>query len=202
MKKARTHACMSVHACIMCVIYVCVICLCLCVCYVCVCVYYVCVCVCVLFFGMGTYMHSHLGWEVFDGDVHGNGLLLLLEEALANELWQRGQDALIRQEQVIQLAQLPFGLMRLIFAAQFGEAHHLGHAALALEAIHHGLGLLVALALVVLDEQAQVRALGAEQRVREGQGDGLVLALLQRHLLQRELQKKHLGVCVRGGARW
>ncbi|KAF5832128.1 hypothetical protein DUNSADRAFT_12110 [Dunaliella salina] len=82
--------------------------------------------------------------------------------------------------------------MGLILRAQLGQAHHLSHAALALKLVHHGFGLLVALSLVVLYKQAQLRALRAEQRVRQRKWNRLILARLQGHLFQRQLQKEHL----------
>eukprot|EP00967_Tisochrysis_lutea_P075400 scaffold101640_cov17-Tisochrysis_lutea.AAC.1 len=82
--------------------------------------------------------------------------------------------------------------MGLVLRAQLGQAHHLGHAALALELVHHGFGLLVALSLVVFHEKAKLCALRAEKGVRQGKGNRLVLACLQGHFLQRQLQEEHL----------
>lgn len=43
------------------------------------------------------------------------------------ELWQRGNDPVVCQEQVVLRAQVALGLVRLKLAAQLGQANHLGH---------------------------------------------------------------------------
>ena len=52
---------------------------------------------------------------------------------LTYELGERGQNAVIRQEQVVGRAQLPLGFMRLIFPSQLGKAHDLCHAGVSLQ---------------------------------------------------------------------
>lgn len=52
-------------------------------------------------------------------------ILLLLEESLAQQLGERGHDALISHEHIVEVAQLALLLVRLVLLAQLADANHL-----------------------------------------------------------------------------
>jgi hypothetical protein len=72
------------------------------------------------------------------------------------ELGQHGQHAVVGQEEVVEGAELALGLERLVLGLELADADDLGHAAVLLQLLQPLLGLLVALARVVLDEEADL----------------------------------------------
>mmetsp|Transcript_41653 Transcript_41653/g.66868 ORF Transcript_41653/g.66868 Transcript_41653/m.66868 type:complete len:353 (+) Transcript_41653:200-1258(+) len=137
---------------------------------------------------------ADLRGPVFFGEVHGYWLALLLEESLAKELGQQGEDARVRAEEVVAVAQLALGFVWLVVIAQLGDAQHLGHAAL-LHRRHALLGVFMALAQVILDDETHFRHVQVEQRVRNRDGHQLV-ASLGRHLTHGDHQVIGVAVAV------
>jgi hypothetical protein len=105
------------------------------------------------------------------------GCFFFLKKDLPSNLGRMGKDPGVGAEEVVGVAQLALGLVGLVVVAELGDAEHLGDAA-HLHVCHLLLRRLVTLALVVLHDEADLRLVGVEQRVRDLHRHQLVAALL------------------------